>query len=101
VGDEVLEQVAKKAIIVRMLHNLLGIARRDQDTDAGLRYLDGILRLDPSDGQSRMMRAGIYLSKHQKAEALADVQYLIDHPTPGLDLKRLKEFKERLEEEKN
>jgi regulator of sirC expression with transglutaminase-like and TPR domain len=101
VGDEGLEPVAKKTIVVRMLHNLLGLARRDQDTDAGLRYLDGILRLDPSDGQSRMMRAGIYLSKHQKAEALADVQYLIDHPTPGLDLKRLKEFKERLEEEKN
>ena len=49
--------------------------------------------------QSRMMRAGIHLSKNQKAEALADVQYLIDHPTPGLDLKKLKQFKERLEEE--
>ena len=98
VGDEVLKPVTKRAIIVRMLHNLLGIARRDQDTDAGLRYLDGILTLDPADGQSRMMRAGIYLSKNQKAEALADVQYLIDHPEPGVDLKRLKQFKERLEE---
>jgi regulator of sirC expression with transglutaminase-like and TPR domain len=84
-----------------MLHNLLGLARRDQDSDAGLRYLDGILILDPTDGQSRMMRAGIYLSKHQKAEALSDVQYLIDHPSPGLDLRRLKDFKERLEEERN
>ena len=101
VGDEVLKPVAKKAIIVRMLQNLLGLAREDQDTAAGLRYLDGILRLDPSDGQSRMMRAGIYLSKGQKAEALADVQYLIDHPSPGLDVKKLKEFKERLEEERN
>jgi regulator of sirC expression with transglutaminase-like and TPR domain len=99
VGDDVLKPVTKKAIVVRMLHNLLGLARRDQDTDAGLRYLDGILRLDPADGQTRMMRAGIYLSKRQKAEALSDVQYLIDHPTPGLDLRRLKEFKERLEGE--
>ena len=57
------------------------------------------LRLDPADGQSRMMRAGIYLSKHQKGEALTDVQYLIDHASPGLDLRRLKEFKERLEDE--
>jgi hypothetical protein len=46
-----------------------------------------------------MMRAGIYLSKSQKAEALSDVQYLIDHPSPGLDVKKLKEFKERLEGE--
>jgi serine protease Do len=99
VDDEVLKPVTKKAIIVRMLQNLLGLARRDQDTTAGLRYLDGILILDPSDGQTRMMRAGIYLSKNQKPEALADVQFLIDHPSPGIDLRRLREFKERLEQE--
>jgi regulator of sirC expression with transglutaminase-like and TPR domain len=99
VDDDVLKPVTKKAIVVRMLHNLLGVAQREQDTDAGLRYLDGILALDAEDGQSRMMRAGIYLSKNQKPEALADVQYLIDHPTPGLDLRKLKAFKERLEEE--
>lgn len=98
-GDEVLRPVTKKAIVVRMLHNLLGVAQREQDVDAGLRYLDGILTLDPSAGQERMMRAGIHLSKNQKAEALADVQYLIDHPTPGVDVKKLKEFKERLEGE--
>jgi serine protease Do len=97
-GDEVLKPVTKKAIVVRMLHNLLGVAQREQDVDAGLRYLAGILTLDPEDGQSRMMRAGIYLSKNQKAAALADVQYLIDHPTPGVDQRRLKEFKESLEE---
>lgn len=96
-GDDILKPVTKKAIVVRMLHNLLGVARREQDADAGLRYLDGILLLDPADGQSRIMRAGILLSKSQKAEALADVQYLIDHPTPGVDVKKLKEFKERLE----
>jgi regulator of sirC expression with transglutaminase-like and TPR domain len=98
VGDEVLKPVTKRAIVIRMLHNLLGVAQREQDADAGLRYLAGILTLDPSDGQSRMMRAGIYLSKNEKAEALADVQYLIDHPTPGVDVRKLKEFKDRLEE---
>jgi serine protease Do len=99
VDDEVLKPVTKKAIVVRMLHNLLGLAQRDQDTEGGLRYLHGILMLDPTDGQSRMMRAGIQLSKNQKAEALADVQYLIDHPSPGLDVKKLKAFKEQLEGE--
>ena len=61
--------------------------------DAGLRYLDGILMLDPTAGQERMMRAGIYLSKGMKAEALADVQYLIDHPTDGVDEKQLQRLK--------
>ena len=101
VGDDVLKAVTKKAIIVRMLHNLLGLAQRDQDVDAGLRYLDGILTLDPAAGQERMMRAGIHLSKAQKPEALADVQYLIDHPTPGVDPRRLEEFKRGLEEERD
>ncbi|HEX3150583.1 MAG TPA: transglutaminase family protein [Gemmataceae bacterium] len=99
VDDEVLKPVTKKAIVVRMLHNLLGLAQRDQDTTAGLRYLNGILILDPSDGQSRMMRAGIHLSKDQKPEALADVQYLIDHPVSGIDRRKLEQFKRGLEGE--
>ena len=78
---------------MRMLHNLLGVARREQDADAGLRYLDGILMLDPSAAQSRMMRAGIYLSKGRKAEALADVQYLIDHPSDRRGREATKQLK--------
>jgi serine protease Do len=99
VGDEVLKSMTKKAIMVRMLHNLLRVAQGEQDVDAGLRYLDGILMLDPGSGQDRMMRAGIYLSKGQKAEALKDVEYLIDHPTDGVDKERLLEIKRSLERE--
>ncbi|HKA07921.1 MAG TPA: transglutaminase-like domain-containing protein, partial [Gemmataceae bacterium] len=99
VGDEVLKPVTKKAIIVRMLHNLLGVAQREQDVDAGLRYLDGILTLTPDAGQDRMMRAGIYLSKGMKAEALADVQYLIDHPVDGVDERQLQRLKRALQED--
>lgn len=101
VGDDVLKPVKKKAIVVRMLRNLLGLAQREQNVDDGLRYLNGILALEPADGQSRMMRAGIYLSKNEKAAALADVQYLIDHPEPGVDVRRLEQFKRSLEEERN
>jgi regulator of sirC expression with transglutaminase-like and TPR domain len=84
-----------------MLHNLLGVARREQDVDAGLRYLDGILMLDPSAAQDRMMRAGIYLSKGRKADALSDVQYLLDHPSDDVDERQLQRLKRALEEEKN
>ena len=38
------------------------------------------------------------MAQNQKTEALADVQYLIDHPSPGVDVEKLKEFKERLED---
>ena len=43
-----LNPVGKKVILVRMLHNLLNLAERDKDTDAVLRYLDGIVTVDPS-----------------------------------------------------
>src|SRR5262245_7734248 len=99
VDDDVLKPVTKKAIVLRMLHNLLGVARREQDVDAGLRYLDGILMLDPSAAQDRMMRAGIYLSKGRKAEALADVQYLLDHPSDDVDERQLLRLKRALENE--
>jgi serine protease Do len=99
VAEDVLRPVTKKAIVVRMLHNLLGMAQREQDADAGLRYLDGILMLRPDSGRERMMRAGIYLSKGMKAEALGDVQYLIDHPANGVDERQLQRLKRALEEE--
>ena len=82
-----------------MLHNLLGLAQREQDADAGLRYLDGILMLRPEAGRERMMRAGIYLSKGMKSEALGDVQYLIEHPTNAVDERQLQRLKRALQDE--
>jgi regulator of sirC expression with transglutaminase-like and TPR domain len=101
VDNEVLKPVSKKDIVTRMLHNLLGVAQREQDVDAGLRYLDGLLMLDPSAAQNRMMRAGIYLSKGRKTDALAAVQYLLDHPSDAVDERRLLQLKRALEEDKN
>ena len=83
-----------------MLQNLLRVAQNERDVDGGLRYLEGILRLDSTASQNRMMRAGMYLSKGMKAEALADVQFLIDHPTDDLDMKRLSEFRRAIESER-
>jgi regulator of sirC expression with transglutaminase-like and TPR domain len=97
IGDEFLKPVAKKAIISRMLNNLLNVARGEKDVDAGLRYLDGILTLQPDDGQSRVMRAGIYLSKGMKTEGLADIDYLIEHPLDGVDVQELKRLKKQLQ----
>jgi serine protease Do len=97
IGDEFLKPVGKRAIITRMLSNLLNVARGEKDVDAGLRYLDGILMLQPDDGQIRAMRAGIFLSKGMKAEGLADIEYLIDHPSTGVDVQELKRLKRQLE----
>jgi regulator of sirC expression with transglutaminase-like and TPR domain len=100
IGDDFLKPVTKRAIITRMLNNLLNVARGEKDIDGGLRYLDGILMLQPDDTESRMMRTGIYLNKGRKADAIADIQYLIDHPTESVDVQELKRIKRQLEQER-
>ncbi len=96
--EEVLKPVTKKQIITRMLHNLLRVAQGEQDVDGGLRYVNGIIMLDPEAGQTRMMRAGMLLSKGLKREAIADVDYLIEHPPADVDLKRLHRLRQSLDD---
>ncbi len=59
--DEHLKAVSKRAIVVRILHNLLNLTREDRDLAGALRYLDAIVAVDPEAGQERWMR-GVELS---------------------------------------
>jgi serine protease Do len=97
--EQFLKPVTKRAIIVRMLHNLLRAAQEEQDADAGLRYLDGIVLLEPASGPERFMRAALRFSKGMKDEAREDVDYLVDHPSEGVDRRRLMELQRALERE--
>ncbi len=99
IGDEFLKPVVKRAIITRMLHNLLRVAQGEKDVDAGLRYLNALLTLQPDDAENRVMRAGIYLSKGMKADALKDVNFLIEHPTDSVDIRELRRLKKQLEDQ--
>lgn len=97
-SEEFLKPVTKKQIVTRMLHNLLRVAQNEQDVDGGLRYVNGILMLDPDAGQTRMMRAGMLLSKGLKREAIADVDYLLEHPPADADLPRLRRLRQSLDD---
>ena len=54
--DELLAPVGPKAILVRMINNLLSIATREDDAPAMHRYLDAMLAVDPDAGRERVMR---------------------------------------------
>jgi serine protease Do len=97
--EEFIQPIAKKAIIVRMLFNLLHSAREDSDMNAGLRYLDGIVTLDPSAENERYMRSVLNYAKGRKREALDDVNYLLEHFPDRKDRERLLEMKRLLEGE--
>ena len=64
-----LNPVGKRAILVRMLHNLLNLAERDKDTDAVLRYLDGIVTVDPAAHEERWVRTVFRFQSGRKDEA--------------------------------
>jgi regulator of sirC expression with transglutaminase-like and TPR domain len=51
--DDYLKPVAKRDMLVRMLHNLRGAAGGSEDAVALLRYLDAILSISPDSAEDR------------------------------------------------
>jgi regulator of sirC expression with transglutaminase-like and TPR domain len=86
----------KKAIIVRMLHNLMNVAQDEKDLDGMLRYLDAILTVAPESSDERWARAVFRFQSGQREAALVDVDWLLDNSPPGVDLDRVRELKRLL-----
>ena len=86
-------------MIVRMLHNLLGLARATSDAPAMIRYLDAILVVSPDAAQERSERAVTRLQAGDRQGALDDVDWLISHPAEGVDIERLREFRQLIEQQ--
>jgi regulator of sirC expression with transglutaminase-like and TPR domain len=91
-----LAAVTKKAIVTRMLNNLLGVAQRSRDAEVMLRYLDTILAIAPEAAEERGARAVLRYQTGRRQESLADVDWLLEHQPDGLDLDRLREFRRML-----
>jgi regulator of sirC expression with transglutaminase-like and TPR domain len=95
--EEDLAGVSKRTILVRMLRNLMGLARGSQEADTRLRYLDTIIAIAPDSARDRGERALIRSQTGRRVEALADVDWLLEHRPPGLEVERLLEFRRMLE----
>lgn len=92
IGEEVFQPATKREIITRMLRNLLGIAQRSGNTTDSLRYLDVIVALNPDSAPDRLSRARLQVQRGDVAAAKVDLQWLIEHEPPGVDLERLGEL---------
>lgn len=98
---EEMKSAGKKAIIVRMLHNLLGIAGRNRDAAETLHYLDAILAIDPDATHDRLMRAVLRYQTGQKKEALEDTDWFTHHNVKGPDTERALELRRVIERDGN
>lgn len=99
--DAELKPASKKAIIVRILHNLLGIAGRNRDAAETLHYLDAILTIDGDSTHDRLMRAVLLYQTGKKKEALNDTDWFLNHEKKGADAERALELRRVIEREGN
>lgn len=94
--DAMLAPVNKRDVLLRMLRNLYSIAARAQDVPGLLGYLDAILTLAPDSPDDRMYRAYFRDRSGQGAAALEDLDWLIAHEPPGIDLDRVRDLREAI-----
>ena len=94
--EEHLAAVGKRAVVVRMLHNLLNVARGEHDAAGMLRYLDAVVVVDPDAGPERGLRAGLRYQAGDRSGALHDVDWLLDHRPEGLDVEQLQALRREL-----
>lgn len=94
--DRHLEAASKKAIVVRMLHNLMNLAQSDRDRDGVLRYLDAILGVEPGAHEERWARAVFRFQAGEREGSLEDVERLLRDRPEEVDLNRVRELKRLL-----
>jgi regulator of sirC expression with transglutaminase-like and TPR domain len=94
--DSELAPASKHAVIVRMLHNLLGAAQREQDLPSIARYLDVILTLDTDSAPDHWMRAVLRFQTGQPQGAIEDLDWLIARDPSDVDMAAVRELREIL-----
>jgi serine protease Do len=92
IAEEDFAPATKRAIIIRMLRNLLGVAQRAGDSAAALRYLDTVLVLQPDSAADRLNRARLRSQSGDIPGAKEDLRWILDHESPGVDLERVAEW---------
>ena len=94
--DAQLRKASSRSILVRVVANLLNLAQNDDA--ASLRYLDAMLAVDPKEGNYRGMRAVLLLRAKRFQAALDDCNWLLKHRPKGVDLDRVRQLREFIEQ---
>lgn len=97
--DADLEAAPKRTILVRLLSNLINLARNERDGEAMLRYLDAVLIINPDAAEQRWLRAQLRYHGDRHAGVLEDTEWLLDHHPEGIDLERVRELRRLTERE--
>lgn len=85
-------------ILTRVVHNLIGSARRDDDTAALQRYTEALVGLNPEEPRYRLMRAIILHQTNRDGRALEDLDWLIETSPAGVDVQQVQQMRTFLQE---
>ena len=97
--DGHLATVGARAILVRMLANLRGIATREGKQADVLRYLDATLTIEPDAVRTRLMRMVTAARLGRRETATEDARWLLDRKPAGIDLDQVRGLLEQVEAE--
>ena len=84
-------------ICERMIGNLLGLAEREKDDAAVLRYLETLVTLVPTSPEYRAKRLEMRARSGRLTNAIDDANWFLEHQPDGIDLERLRELRTTLE----
>ena len=87
-----LEAQPKRAIVIRVLRNLMGVARNAEDAEALLRYVESVLAIDPASAEDRWFRAVLRFQTGRIDEAIDDTKWLLKERPDGVELERVRQL---------
>lgn len=94
IRDEHLAAMPRRDILARMVNNLIGLAERDGDKPALLRYVETQVTIQPQSIQHRGMRAVLRYQLGRRDAAIADLDWIIEQAPEGLDLDPIRQMRE-------
>lgn len=97
--EQTLEASGPKAIILRILSNLRGVAEKDRDADAMRRYVDTILTLDVEHLEARAFRIDLNIRSRRFKDAIRDIDWMLHKKPAGLEVEPVLRLRGQLEAE--
>ncbi|MFG0334459.1 MAG: SirB1 family protein [Maioricimonas sp. JB049] len=91
--EQYLQPHSTDQILLRMLRNLVGVANREQDAEAALRYIDTILVFHPDSAEDRLMKALLCYNTDRLDEGINTIDWILERRPEGFLLGQLRRLR--------
>lgn len=91
--DEHLEKSSRRAILTRVLRNLIGVAQNEGAKERLLGYLEAYMVLEPEAVAERGLRAMTRFETGRRQAAIRDLDWFIEKEPAGLDLNKIQQLR--------